>query len=192
MLDLISHSKIRRKIILLLIYNRDKTYYINEIARIVGTSSGTAQRELRRLSENDFVSISRKGNLVLYGINEANPLLKEIEGIIQKTIGIEEILKKAFKEIPGIEYAFIFGSYAKNLFQSQSDIDLYIIGTAEEEDFEEEINGAEKMIQKEINYHLSDLNEFVRKSKESHFHKEILQQIIMIKGDEDEFRKHIA
>ena len=121
MIDLISRSKIRQKIILLFIYNRKKEYYVNEISRIIETSSGTTQRELQRLLKNDFITYSRKGNLVLYRLNHENSLLKEIEGIVHKTIGIETLLRKEFSQINSIEFAFIFGSYAKNLFRSQVD-----------------------------------------------------------------------
>ena len=46
MLDLLGKSKIRKKIILTFVYNRGKEFYLSEIARMVKTSAGTAQREL--------------------------------------------------------------------------------------------------------------------------------------------------
>jgi len=192
MMDLISRSKIRQKIVLLLVYNLNKEYYVNEIARIVGTSSGTAQRELQRLFKNDLVRYSRRGNLVLYRWHDKNPLVKEIEGIIQKTIGIEALLKEKLSQINKIEFAFIFGSYAKKLLRSQSDIDLYIIGAAEEKDFQKEIDAVEKIIQREINYHLSEREDFRAKNKKNHFHKEIVENMILIKGNDEEFRNLIA
>ena len=164
----------------------------NEIARMIGTSSGTTQRELQRLLKNDFVTYARKGNLVLYRLNEKNLLLKEIEGIVKKTIGIKALLRDAFSGINSVEFAFIFGSYAKNQFRSESDVDLYIIGDAQEKEFQGEIDSVEKIIQRDINYHLSGAEEFREKSGKSHFHREIVDNMILVKGNEDEFRKLIA
>src|SRR3989339_1168957 len=101
MLDLITKSKIRQRIILLFINNKGKEYYINEIARLVNTTAGTTQRELNKLLQNDFVLHERKGNMVLFRLNETNPLFKEIEFIINKTIGIEGTLRLELQKIKG-------------------------------------------------------------------------------------------
>jgi len=50
MLDVFGKSKIRKEIILAFVYNQGKDFYLSEIARMVKTSAGTAQRELKYLS----------------------------------------------------------------------------------------------------------------------------------------------
>ncbi len=49
MLTILTRSFIRRKIVLLFVYNQRKEYYLSEIARRVKTTPGTAQRELNKL-----------------------------------------------------------------------------------------------------------------------------------------------
>lgn len=191
MLELISKSKIRQRIILLFINNQEQEYYINEIARLVRTSSGTAQRELNKLLKNSLLVHERKGNLVLFKLNKSNPLLKEIETIVNKTIGIEGFLGEELKKIKEIEYAFIFGSYAKGDFNAKSDLDLYIIGNVENEKFHKIIDKSEKLLQREINPHISILKEFKLKMNKSFFIKEILEKYILLVGDKDEFREII-
>jgi len=191
MLDLISKSKIRQRIILLFINNKGKEYYINQIAKIVGTSAGTTQRELNRLLKSSLITYERKGNLSLFKLNEKNPLLKEIESIVNKTIGLEIILKNEVKKLRGIEYAFIFGSYAKGNFKAESDIDVYIIGDINSDEAHAMIRHAEKLTQKEINPHISSLSEFTKKLRRLYFIKDIIIKYSLIAGDKDEFAKII-
>ncbi len=189
MLKLLTKSRIRQRIILLFIYNPGKSYYINEIARLIKTSAGNVQRELRKLQEAGFLERDKKGNAVYFKINELNPLLPEIKTIVDKTIGLEKILAEELKEIKSIQFAFLFGSYVKGDFDSDSDIDLYIIGDINEKELHVAVRRAEEAINREINYHFSIMNEFKEKLKSSFFHKEIAKNYILIIGNENEFRK---
>lgn len=191
MLNLITKSKIRQEIILLFVYNSEKSHYINEVARLVKSSAGTAQRELERLVKSGFLTKEKKANLTYFKINKSNPLLLEIKSIIDKTIGLKVILKKELSGIKDIDFAFLFGSYVKENFKSDSDIDLYVIGEIKEDGLYKKIRKTEEQIHREINYHLSTRKEFKEKSKQSFFYNEILSKYILIIGDENEFRKFI-
>jgi len=191
MFNLITKSKIRQKIVLLFIYNSGKSYYINEVARLIKTSSGTAQRELERLTKDGFLIKEKKANLAYFKINKINPLLSEIKSIVDKTIGLKVILKKELIGLKSIDFAFLFGSYVKENFKADSDIDLYIIGEIEENNLYKKIRIIEEQIHREINYHLATQEEFKRKLKLSYFYKEILLKYILIIGNENEFKKFI-
>ena len=191
MLNLITKSEIRKKIILLLIYNPGKSYYINEIARLIKTSAGNVQRELKKLKENGLLLEEKKGNLVYFEINTVNSLFKDFKNIVDKTIGLKNILENILKKAKGIDFAFLFGSYTKDDFGPDSDIDLYVIGGMSEKELYQLVKKAEGKIYREINFHLSSQKEFQEKIKESFFHKEILKNFILIIGDKNEFEKFI-
>jgi predicted nucleotidyltransferase len=189
MLELLTRSKIRRKLILLFIYNRKKEYFLNEIARNIGTSAGTAQRELNKLLKGDLIILAKRGNMNMYKLNTRYSLLSEVESIIRKTIGVEVELEEKLKNIPGISFALLFGSYVKGGFKSDSDIDLFVIGNMNEEKVYHAVQDVEKKIGREINFHLASKNEFVENSKSRTFYKEIMSDHVMIFGDENEFKK---
>lgn len=191
MLNLITKSEIRKKIILLLIYNPEDSFYINQIARLVKTSAGNVQRELKKLEESGLLSKEKKGNSLYFKINTANPLFNDFKNIVDKTIGIKDILGETLKKAKNIDFAFLFGSYVKGDFGSDSDIDLYVIGDIDEKELHQLIKKAEEKIYREINYHLSKREEFQEKMKESFFHKEVLKNFIVIIGNQNEFRKFI-
>jgi predicted nucleotidyltransferase len=191
MLNLITKSEIRKRIILLFFYNPKDSFYINQIARLVKTSSGNVQRELKKLEESGILSKEKKGNLSYFKINTANPLFGDFKNIVDKTIGVKSILEITLAKAKDIDFAFLFGSYVKGDFAFDSDIDLYIIGNISEKELHQLIRRAEEKIYREINYHLATRKEFQEKMKESFFHKEVLRKFILIIGDKDEFEKFI-
>jgi predicted nucleotidyltransferase len=192
MLDLLGKSKIRKKIILSFVYNQGKEFYLSEIARRARTSAGTAQRELNRLLAQDFITFRKRGNLNIYRLNEDYSLLDEIRSIIRKTFGIEVMLSKELSKVKGVQFAFLFGSYAKGSLKSDSDIDLFIIGTPEEDAVFHAIRKVEDSAGREINYHLADEAEFAEKSQRNSFYREILDRPLMLAGKEDELRQIIG
>ena len=189
MLEILGKSKIRKKIILAFVYNQAKDFYLSEIARMVKTSAGTAQRELNKLLSQDFITFRKRGNLSIYRLNESYSLLEEIESIVRKTIGIEVQLRNELSKLSGVRFAFIFGSYAKGGFRSDSDIDLFIIGSASYDDVFGVVQKIEGSICREINYRLANETEFIEKAKESSFYLDILDSPLMLVGKEDELKE---
>ena len=189
MLELLSKSKIRQKIILLFVYNQNKEYYLSEIARAVETSPGTAQRELNRLLQNDLIVFKKKAGINIYALNKRYSLLAEIQAIITKTFGVEEELRKRLKKMGGVSFVFLFGSYAKGGFKSDSDIDLFVIGNPDPDLLFESIREVEKKIGRDVNCHFADKKEFTGKLKTTSFYKEIVKKYILLIGDKDEFRR---
>jgi predicted nucleotidyltransferase len=188
-LNLLSKSVIRRKIILLFVYNQERELYLSEIARQVKTSAGTAQRELNGLRKMDFVSFKKRGNLSLYRLNPKFPLLGEIEAIIRKTLGIEVMLGEELRKVKRISFAFIFGSYAKGRLKSDSGIDLYVVGRPDEDDVYRAVRSVEDAAGREINYHIAGEDEFARKARTGSFMRNVIAKPTMVLGEEDGLRK---
>jgi predicted nucleotidyltransferase len=191
MLDLLTKSKFRKKIIILFIYNQNKEYYLSEIAKFIKTSPGTTQRELNRLLKINLITMRKSGGLNVYKLNKKFNLLKEIESIVKKTIGIEIELTNLLNEIENITFSFIFGSYAKGGLKSDSDIDIFIIGKPWEDEVFEAIKKVEDLIKREINFHICSEKEFKKNLNNNYFYEDIVKDHILIKGNKDEFRKFI-
>jgi len=192
MFDLITKSSIRRKIVLLLVYNQEKEFYLSEIAKSVRTSAGTAKRELNRLLDADLILFRKRGHLNMYRLNVRYSFLAEIVTIVRKTIGVEVELARELAKIEGISFAFLFGSYAKGNLRSGSDIDLYIVGSADEDEIYRAVKSVEDEVGREINYHIADTEEFVRKAKEGTFVANITSEPLMLLGTEDDLKKLIG
>jgi predicted nucleotidyltransferase len=187
-LGILTKSAIRKKIILLFVYNQQREFYLSEIARQVKTTPGTAQRELNKLLAMGFIAFRKKGNMNLYKLNAGYTLLDEIEAIVRKTFGIEVELGKELGRVKDITCAFLFGSYAKGDLKSDSDIDLFVVGHPEEDDVYRAVQKVEETVGRDINYHIAGEEELARKSKTGAFLKDILAKPVMVLGNEEELR----
>lgn len=189
MLELLKNSK--GKILNLFFKDADREYYFREIARILGKEPGHYQRAINSLVEEGILQDERKGNLRFFKLNKNYALYEEIKKIISKTIGVEARLKEIVNSVPGIDYAFIFGSIAKNSESSNSDIDLMLIGDINQDVLIEKISKLESELNREINYHTYSRQEAIKKlqDKENFFTNIFTESIIPLKGNIYEFTK---
>lgn len=169
----LNKSKIRRDILFLFFLEKQNSYYIRELERILGFSAGNIRRELIALKEEGIIDFVKKGNQSHYYLNKKSPIFNEVKSIISKTIGLEFKIKKCLEPITGIKEAFIFGSFAKEKEHSLSDIDLMIIGSVDEDILIPRISKTEELLGREINYHLISENEWKKRKDKDSFIKSI-------------------
>lgn len=119
---------VQQKLLALCFGNPDRTFYTNELIRLIGAGNGPVQRELKRMGEAGLLSISKIGNQKHYQANQASPVFAELSGLIRKTFGLADVVRQALLPVANqLEAAFIYGSVAKGNPQPHSDIDLMII-----------------------------------------------------------------
>ena len=184
-------TKNRAELLKLFFTNPEGAFYMQEIGRILGKKPGVFQRTLNNLVSEGIVKSEYRANARYFKVDKHYPLYKELKSIVFKTVGVEASLKAELKHISGIQFAFIYGSYAKGKENYLSDIDLVVIGGPDEDELIKRIDRLEEKLQREINYKFYGLKEFVREVKEKEpFVLEILKEkkIILI-GVEDELRK---
>jgi predicted nucleotidyltransferase len=159
----ISKSKLRRDLFVLYFSNPDKEYYLRELERQLGYSVGNIRRELVKLEKTGLFFRRARGNQVCYALNKDHALYKEIANVVMKTIGIEGAIRDIVAADPGIETAYIYGSYAAGRPSAQSDVDVLIIGEPDEPRLMREIDKLEKKVQREINYTIYSEDEYERR-----------------------------
>lgn len=187
-MDIFSKSKIRARLFSLFFLSKDGEFYLSEIARKIGTSGGTCQRELEKLINLGIVSKYKKYNLVFYKADSSSPCFREMESLFNKSSGLPNVVASALKNIQGIQFSFIFGSYVKKNLNSDSDIDLFIVGTLDEKVLLKNLRETEKLIGREIDYSIYSLAEFKKGVRSNAFIKDTLKNYILILGDKNEFK----
>lgn len=173
----------------------DKEYYLTEIARNLNKEASYFQRHLDGFVKDGILLDERKGNLRFFKLNKNYPLYEDIKKIISKTLGIEFKLKDLVNALNGVEIAFIFGSIAKNKENTNSDIDLMLIGEEVDQDILiDKVRVLENELNREINYHIYGKEELIKKIKEnnSFIINIISEPIISLKGNSNEFTKFIT
>lgn len=142
-------TKTQQNVLGLLFGMPDKSFYTNEIMRLVGMGRGTVSRELERLVSAGLLTVTREGNQNHYQANANNPIFKELMSIVRKTFcvtdeikealmydkdniliaGIPTISRTALKKLVAhyhIRRLDLFGSAARGELKADSDIDLLV------------------------------------------------------------------
>ena len=160
MLKKLFGSRIRINILKLFIFNPKKEYYVREIERLIDEAFDPVRRELIRLESTGLLKSRISGRQKYYSIDSDHTLFPEVKSMILKTVGIGDTLKSAMEDRNDIQAAFIYGSYAKNTEDLESDIDLFVIGNILSRDLQEIVSGIESQTKREINPTVYSAQEF--------------------------------
>lgn len=162
-------SKTRAEILGILFDGAHKEIYLRAIGKLCTCSLTSIQNEIKNLVTVDLVRARKDGNRVYYSANEMHPLYLDLKGLVEKTVGIMGQLKSRLKD-ERIEYALIFGSFAKGEEKGHSDIDLIVIGNISMRELTKLLSGLQQKIYREINPHIYSKSDFVSKmKKKDHF-----------------------
>lgn len=150
----------------------------------------SVRRELNNLVKIKIIEERKRGNQKLYKVNKNSPIYEELRKLVLKTVGIGDTLRENLSKF-NVVYALIYGSFAAGEEVEESDIDLLIVGDLNEEKLIGVIRQLEYELAREVHYIFWSTKEFKKRVKEkNHLLLDIVEKpIIMIIGDEDEFRR---
>jgi len=182
---LLTKSRLRQKILSYYFTNPFKRLYLRQAASILEEDPGNLSKEFSRLEKEGIFIAETQGNQKHFYLNKQYPLYDELKSILFKTIGVEGRLKGIIEKIKGVQLSFIYGSYAANKENALSDVDLLIVGGVDEDKLLKEIESAERVLGREINYNIYPLKEFKEKLKrKDNFITNILKRPkIILKGN---------
>lgn len=191
MLEKLFSSKLRVDLLSLFFGRPDEEFYVREIEKILKEDVGNISRELKNLEGIGLLVSRKKGNLKYYLLDRKFPLHDELRSIILKTRGAVGVLQGVLSGVKGIEFAFIFGSFATGLETARSDVDLMVIGKVPLERLIKALKEPEEILGREISPSLYDRREIEKRlSEKDPFISRVLQEPrIMLVGEENGLRK---
>jgi DNA-binding MarR family transcriptional regulator len=105
---------------------------LTELARRSKLAIGTAHREVNRLEGAGIVHSERVGKERRVRASETSPFHAELRGLLLKAFGPALALAQELAEVPGVQEAFIFGSWARRYEgepgEPPADLDLLVVG----------------------------------------------------------------
>jgi predicted nucleotidyltransferase len=120
--------KTRQRVLAVLFGSPDRSFYTSEVIGMARSGAGAVQRELAALADAGLLTVRQQGNQKHFQANPASPVFAELRGLVLKTIGLADVLRAALAPLATqIEYAFVFGSIAKQQDTAQSDVDLLVV-----------------------------------------------------------------
>ncbi|MBN1857853.1 nucleotidyltransferase domain-containing protein [Candidatus Bipolaricaulota bacterium] len=158
-------SPVQRKVLGLLFGQPERVFQSAELIRLAASGTGAVHRQLRRLEDAGWVSVSRVGNQKHYRANRDCPAFDELRGLIVKTVGLVEPIRQALEALSSkISVAFVYGSIAKGEARAESDVDLLIVSaTLGLADVYERLQDAETTLGRTVNPNILTLEEWKKK-----------------------------
>lgn len=151
MLDTLVTSKTRLKLILKFFLNPCSSAYLRGLAEEFGESSNAIRLELNRFEKAGLLDSDTMGNKKVFHANQKHPLYKDINSIIRKTIGIDQIVDVVVAKLGDVEEAYITGDFAVG--KNGKTVDILLIGTTIHKDYLLKlIDKAESLIKRKIRY----------------------------------------
>lgn len=111
-----------------LLLHPDRAYSVAELARMLDVTDLSVRREVYRMVDAGIVSREPVGRQSLFRADTASPLHEPLRQLVERSVGVEPLLRRVVGEIDGVEAAAIFGSWARGRVDAESDVDVLIVG----------------------------------------------------------------
>jgi len=163
-------------------------FHLNEIMRLTGLGSASAQRELKRLHESGLIVSERIGNVRQFRPNKNNLVYDELASIVKKTFSLISVLNSALAPMrKQLNVAFVYGATAREQEGATDAIELLLIG--ENTTYGEllsRIPVAERILRRKIYPNLYSVPDFQRRLREQQpfILKMLEDRKVFVLGDE--------
>ena len=194
-LSTILFSKARRAVLGLILSHPDRAFYLREIVELTGLGIGHLQREFERLAEAGIIRRFKQGRHVYFQADQTCPIYSELRGIVLKTVGIADELRRALLPLhKRIRVAFIYGSVARGSENSASDVDLMVVGDVSLAEVVDAVRETEAVILRPVNPTVYPLKEFTTKLLASqHFLTKVMgREKLILMGDKDDLGRNMG
>ncbi|WP_041593354.1 nucleotidyltransferase domain-containing protein [Terriglobus roseus] len=185
-------GKTRSRLLATLYSKPDTHFFARQLARHIHGSAGTVQRELLTLASAGLIVRSSRENQVLYQANSRHPIFPELHSLLAKTTGVFSILSESIAPFAQeIEFAFVYGSFARGEEKAESDIDLMVIGEVTLDDLLHSLTSVEKKLGRPVNPTVFARQEVrTRIHTGNHFLKALQSaSLVFLIGSENDFRE---
>lgn len=151
MLESIITSKTRIKLLLKFFLNIHNQGYLRSLESEFNESTNGIRQELNRFEHAGLLLTEAEGNKKLYRANTKHPLFKDLNSIIRKFIGVEDLIEKIIDRLGNVNEVYLEGQIARGL---ESDIiDMIIVGDEIDSSYLSNlVQKAEPLLGKKIRY----------------------------------------
>jgi len=188
MLERLFTSRVRVRLLTLLLTHPTEAFYIRQIARLTGETYNNVRQELQNLAQLGLILSERHANATYYQANVDYFLFPELKRIILKTEAVGDRLREALSVLGDIRVAFIYGSTARGTEVASSDIDLMIMGDVSLDALDGIIDGIEEELGRTVSYTVFEVEEWQERVTQGHsFVTDVLtHEKVFLIGDEDD------
>jgi hypothetical protein len=161
MLDALITSKTRIKLLMKFFLNSGKQDYLRNLETELGDNNNAIRTELNKLEDAGLLKSFIKGNKKIFQSNTSHPLFPDINSILMKITGLDELIHRVLNNMGDLNEVFLTGELAQG--NDSEIIDLILVGKVNRKYFNELVVKAEKYIKKKIRFVVFDSEEFAEK-----------------------------
>ena len=123
-------SKTRVKLLMRFFLNPQTRSYLRELAKEFDVSTNAVREELNQLTKTHLLKSEKKGRNVFYSANTAHTLFPELRSMVQKVMGIDQVIDGIVQRLGNLEQAFLIADYAEG--KDTGIIDILLVGTIDD------------------------------------------------------------
>ena len=147
-------SRSQAEVLAAVLLGPDREWSLSELARRARVSVSTAQREIERAEAAGVVESYRHGNTRMVRTDRAGVLTAPLSELLLRGLGPKQLLGDALLEVPGVEAAFIFGSWAAR-YEGENgpaphDVDVLVIGDPDRDQLDVVVEGVEDRLARPV------------------------------------------
>jgi len=126
MLNTLITSKTRINLLLKFFLNPGTKAYLRELAKEFGESTNSVRVELNRLTDAKILKSTNFGRKIIYRANNKHNLFRDIQNVVRKFVGLDQLVEDLIKKLGTVEKAFVIGDYARGIDSGL--IDVVLVG----------------------------------------------------------------
>ena len=148
-------SRVTGALLALLYLHPDRDYSLTEAGKAIGASPKVMSTETDRLVTAGLVRDARRGQTRLIRAVTDGPVTRPLTDLLAVTYGPLPILSDLLSGVPGVEQAYIYGSWAARYLGEPGpvprDVDVLVVGSADEDNLYDLARQAEDRLGREVN-----------------------------------------
>lgn len=129
----------------------DESYTVADLAQSIGVTPMSVRRELERMLNAGIIERELIGRQGLYRASVASPLYEPLRQLVERSVGVEALLREVIGEVPNVDVAAVFGSWARGQVDAQSDVDVLVVGDFDYADLTSRLQRLQERTGREIN-----------------------------------------
>lgn len=165
MIQSIITSKTRVKLLLKFFLNYQTICHLRGLEAEFGESSNSIRLELLNLENAGLLKSFPKGNKKLYYANTSHPIFSEINSILKKFVGIDQIIDQITSKIGDLQAAYLTGDFA--IGKDSQIIEMSLVGDQLDHPLIETlVEKAENMIHRRIKIIILAKDEMIQQNND--------------------------
>jgi DNA-binding transcriptional ArsR family regulator len=160
MLDTLITSKTRIKLLLKFFLNSNSRSYLRNLETEFGESTNAIRLELNKFESAGLLTTELDGNKKYFRANTKHPLFKDINNILLKHLGFDQIVERVVNKLGHLDKVYVTGDFAKGMDNNM--IDLIFVGDGINKEYLIKlIEKTEELIKRRIRYVVFGSAEFI-------------------------------